>query len=270
MAFVLKLHQWLRDAYLPVAHLPAPLLAAGKLAQQDANTVLSIQGKPAALFEKLPGSHPERITPRHCAAVGTTLAKFHQACRDFPEQHPNLRGLQWVTATAQTQLQTGQLQPEEHDLLLSVLDRLNPATDELSSLPQAVIHGDCFPDNVLFKGETLSGLIDFDNACTDAALLDLSIAMQAWCFNQDQQADPEKTQALLKAYQNIRPLTPEEQHAWPMIQVWSATRFWLSRLQFWATSVHENEKHSGHPKHPNHYRAILNHALHHPIGLPSH
>ena len=63
-----------------------------------------------------------------------------------------------------------------------------------------MIHADLFPDNVFFLGETLSGLIDFYFACTDALAYDVSVCLNAWCFEADNSFNVTKGRALLKAY----------------------------------------------------------------------
>ena len=106
-------------------------------------------------------------------------------------------------------------------------------------------------------------MIDFDNACTDAALLDLIICLQAWCFDENTELNHPKAHALLHAYHRIRPLTPAEFKAAAITQAWAATRFWLSRLDYWQRCQQKVPAH----KHPNQYRDILKQSLIDPLDL---
>ncbi len=100
-------------------------------------------------------------------------------------------------------------------------------------LPQGVIHADLFPDNVLFLGEKVSGLIDFYFACNDALAYDLAVCLNAWCFEPDMAFNITKGMALINAYENIRRLTEEEIAALPVLARGSALRFALTRLVDW-------------------------------------
>src|SRR6185436_20562868 len=51
--------------------------------------------------------------------------------------------------------------------------------------------------NVFFMRETVSGLIDFYFACTDALAYDLAICLNAWCFEPDGAFNRTKGQAMI-------------------------------------------------------------------------
>ena len=103
-------------------------------------------------------------------------------------------------------------------------------------LPQGVIHADLFPDNVLFLGPKVSGLIDFYFACSDALAYDLAVCINAWCFEPDRSFNLTKGQNLIAGYSAVRPLTPEERSALPILARGAAMRFFATRLADWAAS----------------------------------
>ena len=90
LPFYLGLMQHLARKGLPV---PEPRTdAAG-------NFLHSIGGKPASLVNLLPGESIDAPMLAHCSLLGVTLAHLHTAALDFPNQQPNLRGLDWWTRT---------------------------------------------------------------------------------------------------------------------------------------------------------------------------
>ena len=100
-------------------------------------------------------------------------------------------------------------------------------------MPRGIIHADLFPDNVLFLGDEVSGLIDFYFACTDDLAYDLAICLNAWCFEPDGAFSIAKATALFEGYQRVRRLTPAEAAAIPVLARGAALRFALTRLIDW-------------------------------------
>jgi len=50
-------------------------------------------------------------------------------------------------------------------------------------LPKGVIHGDLFIDNIFFKKNKLSGIIDFYFAANDYFMYEIAICINALCFD---------------------------------------------------------------------------------------
>ena len=230
--YVLTLFEKLQRAQLPyfinlMAHLarhgiPCP----SPVASLDNHFLHELNGKPACVVSCLDGKSLIDATPQHCAQVGEMLADIHQAGKSYPDTMENSRGRQWWKATAP------QVMPHlpESDATLLKEELRHQALHRLEDLPRGVIHGDLFRDNVLFKDETLSGVIDFYYACHDVWLYDVAITVNDWCVSAPGELDEERMLALLKAYHATRPLTPIERGAWPVMLRAAALRFWLSRL----------------------------------------
>ena len=96
-------------------------------------------------------------------------------------------------------------------------------------LPQGIIHADLFPNNVLFIGDKLTGLIDFYFACEDIFAYDIGICLNSWCFDADGSFNLTKSRALIRGYQSVRPLSEAEINAIPVLAAGSAMRFFLTR-----------------------------------------
>lgn len=209
-------------AYLAQHGVPCPQPVAN-----NAGAYLGeLNGKPAALVSCLRGTALETPTPEHCAEVGTFLARMHLAGQAFPTTMENPRGPHWWAVTAEAVLPL--LDDAQHALLQAEL--AYQAGFRGTDLPRGVIHADLFRDNVLFDGDRLGGAIDFYYACNDVLAYDLAIAVNDWCIHADGSLEEARLQAMLAAYQAVRPLTGEEGSIWPALLRAAALRFWLSRL----------------------------------------
>ncbi|MGH7894488.1 MAG: homoserine kinase [Candidatus Binatia bacterium] len=99
-----------------------------------------------------------------------------------------------------------------------------------TKLPRGIIHGDLFPDNLLFKGEKLVAMLDFEAAARGRFVFDLATAVNALCFVHDHY-DLKRFEALMAGYESLRPLSLAEWDAFPNELRLSALRFTITRLR---------------------------------------
>jgi homoserine kinase type II len=199
---------------------------------KDGAALRQLCGRPAAIVSFLDGMWPRRIHPFHCAGVGGALAQLHLAGAGFPLRRPNnLSVAGWRGLFEACRARAHEVRPGLAEELAEELDALERCWPQ--NLPTGVIHADLFPDNVFFRHEAVSGLIDFYFACTDFHAYDLAICLNAWCFETDGSFNVTKAKAMLAGYRARRPLAPEEFGALPLLARGSALRFLLTRLYDW-------------------------------------
>ncbi|ADZ71804.1 homoserine kinase [Polymorphum gilvum] len=205
---------------------PTPLVAG------DGRMLGTLADRPAAMVTFLDGMWVRRPRPEHCAALGAGLAALHLAGADFPMSRRNaLSVTDWRPLFDKSAAEADTVAAGLAREIAEELDALERAWP--GGLPSGVIHADLFPDNVFFIGTELSGLIDFYFACTDAFAYDVAICLNAWCFEPDLSFNVTKARALLNAYRRVRPFTPAEFRALPLLARGAALRFLLTRLHDW-------------------------------------
>ncbi|MBX4927656.1 homoserine kinase [Rhizobium binae] len=205
------------------------------LPRRDGTLLGSLSGRPAALISFLEGMWLRKPEAKHCREVGRALAQMHVAGDGFELKRPNALSLDgWRSLWEKSEARADEVEPGLQDEIRSELDFLAAAWPK--GLPVGVIHADLFPDNVFFLGDQLSGLIDFYFACNDLLAYDVSICLNAWCFEKDGAYNITKGTAMLEGYQSVRPLSGEEIAALPVLSRGSALRFFLTRLYDWLTT----------------------------------
>ncbi|MBX4999156.1 homoserine kinase [Rhizobium lentis] len=205
------------------------------LPRRDGALLGSLSGRPAALISFLEGMWLRKPEAKHCREVGRALAEMHVAGDGFELKRPNALSLDgWKGLWEKSEARADEVEPGLQGEIRSELDFL--AAEWPKGLPSGVIHADLFPDNVFFLGDELSGLIDFYFACNDLLAYDVSICLNAWCFEKDGAYNITKGTAMLEGYRSVRPLGDEEIAALPVLARGSALRFFLTRLYDWLTT----------------------------------
>jgi homoserine kinase type II len=233
---------------------PAPMR------RDDGEMIGELNGRPAIIVTRLPGEVEPFPEEEECHIVGRVLAGIHMAGIEYDAGLANWRGREWRERFAE-QVKS-KLSGEENALIAA--ENGYQATHDDSVLPQGIIHGDLFHDNVLWDDHGHGGVIDFYFACDDVLLYDVAIAVNDWCTEKDATLDPRRTDAFLKGYESLRPLEPQERALWPAMLRRAALRTWLGRLGY---NHFPRDSHMTIPKDHEFSRKLLEHHIAHARAL---
>ncbi|MEY2659394.1 MAG: hypothetical protein RLZZ123_566 [Pseudomonadota bacterium] len=260
-AYVLTLFERLNFDQLPfylflMKHLAQKgVLVPDPVPDAHGDILFELCGKPAAVVDRLAGANVLAPKPHHCAIVGAALARMHLAGHDYHRHQPNLRALPWWVETApliRPHLNEAQLSLLNHELAYQQHVAQSPA---YQGLPRGPIHADLFRDNVMFDQDQLSGFFDFYFAGVDHWLFDLCVCLNDWCIDLDTgEWDVARRDAMVQAYQSVRPLLASERQLGPAMMRAAALRFWISRL--WDFHL-PREASLLQPHDPTHFERVL-------------
>ncbi len=205
------------------------------LTRTDGAALSTVAGKPASVFPFISGlSTCQRAvdTPR-ARSLGRALAGIHVAGEGFPIRRGGrfrvddlYARMPRIAAARDPEIaaMAGEL-PRE-------LDRWSRA--RLADVPQGIVHGDLFRDNVLFKcaeGEghdEIVALLDFESASDGRFVYDLAVTVLAWCMGDA--FEPELARGIVSGYESVRALEPRERDAMRAELAIAALRFTTTRI----------------------------------------
>ena len=213
-------------SYLAARGVPTP----APLPATDGAPFARWQGQLVSLFPWLPGRTLTRaeLQPAHAHAAGRALAAMHVAGADYADKRPGRyeppeidRRLDAVTAADRAEL------ADAIAILRPELAALH--ADRHPNLPEGLIHADLFIDNVMYEDETLTALIDFEQAAWGRLAYDLAVTTLAFAYGRDD-FRPEIVVALLAGYCSVRQPTHDERAAFAAELRFAACRFAVTRI----------------------------------------
>lgn len=218
--------------YLHAARFPVPEL---RLAV-DGRPWVELAGKQAMLFAYAPGEElaGAAVGPERCRRLGEQLGRLHELAAGFGAERSNPYGL------ARVERWLAQLRPDgggdaQVAAALPVLEEELARAAQLPGAPRGLVHGDLFVDNVLWIGERIGAVLDWEMSCVDPFAYDLGVAVNAWCFTDGYQ--PDRARALLAGYRSQRRIEPETIEALYPWARYAALRFTASRIHAFQRAV---------------------------------
>ena len=105
----------------------------------------------------------------------------------------------------------------------------------LKNLPRGLIHGDLFYDNVLFTGNELQAIIDFEEACNYFLGFDIGMGIVGQCLD-GKTISLERAKEFVSGYQRVRKLGKTGREKLQLFVEYAAiaTSYW----RFWNYHIH--------------------------------
>lgn len=221
------------EARLVTALAAAGVVTPPPLVAKDGRPYAECMRKWASVFPWRDGHHvaADHVTPAIAETFGAALGELHRAGLELPSG--------WRRGSIY-----------DHDHLVSRFDRcarlddraLNYALailrEELAiakagfalrkAATHGIIHGDLFRDNVLWEGDKISAILDFEQASGGSLAYDLAVCINDWCWTSYPRLD--LAAALVAGYQRVRPITEADRTALPIEIRAAAARFTLTRI----------------------------------------
>ncbi|MGH7907782.1 MAG: homoserine kinase [Candidatus Binataceae bacterium] len=169
-----------------------------------------------------------RLKPSHLEAIGRTLGELHVLGKVYKKGVDNRFSFERIIDLYQrVRIRLPNYFRKVRRTLDDEIDYLTRYLE--SKLPKGVIHGDLFADNLLFRGERLTAVLDFEAACRGKFIFDIATAVNALCFV-DGQYSLDRFRDVLHGYEAVRTLSLAEWDAFPNELRYSSLRFTITRL----------------------------------------
>tara|TARA_B100000315_G_scaffold36657_1_gene31316 strand:+ start:1101 stop:2069 length:969 start_codon:yes stop_codon:yes gene_type:complete len=223
LPFFINLMRNLFDKNFPS---PEPII------NKNGNYISEILDKKAAVVSFLDGYAKKALNPNDCREVGINTAKLHLITKDLTGKRENKLSINsWRKIYIKVKKDCSKIHPNLPETIEKNLDEIEKNWPK--NIPSGIIHADLFPDNIFFKNNKLSGIIDYYFSCYDYYAFEIAICLNALCFegkSENLSFNVTKAKKFIDGYSNIRKLTEEEKKSLKVLCQGAAIRFLLTRV----------------------------------------
>jgi len=223
LPFFISLMRNLFDKNFPS---PEPII------NKNGSYISEILKKKAAVVSFLDGRAKKNLDPKDCFEVGVFTAKLHLITKNLKGKRENKLSLNsWRKLYNKVSKNCYKIHPNLPQIIEKNLNEIEKSWPE--NIPSGIIHADLFPDNIFFKDNKLSGIIDYYFSCHDFYAFEIAICLNALCFegkNENLSFNVTKAKKFIDGYSSIRVLTEKEKNSLKILCKGAAIRFLLTRV----------------------------------------
>ena len=205
---------------------PKPIL------NNDKKSITDFNDKKLMIVSFIEGRPKVNLSPNNCKSIGIETAKLHELTKNLKfERRNDLSVNSWRKIFDQVKDKCTEI---HKDLPKLIEDNLNDVEKNWpQNLPKGIIHADLFHDNIFFKDNNFSGIIDFYFSCNDFYAFEIAICFNALCFDgpkNNLSFNVTKAKNFIDGYKTVRNLTFEEKKNIKVLSQGAALRFLLTRV----------------------------------------
>ena len=205
---------------------PKPIL------NNDKKSITDFNDKKLMIVSFIEGRPKVNLSPNNCKSIGIETAKLHELTKNLKiERRNDLSVNSWRKIFDQVKDKCTEI---HKDLPKLIGDNLNDVEKNWpQNLPKGIIHADLFHDNIFFKDNNFSGIIDFYFSCNDFYAFEIAICFNALCFDgpkNNLSFNVTKAKNFIDGYKTVRNLTFEEKKNIKVLSQGAALRFLLTRV----------------------------------------
>ena len=170
--FFMKLMELLNNSNI---NCPKPLRS------KNGSHLIKLKSKKACIVSFLDGKDKIKLNLKNCYEVGKVIANIHQITKKIKISRKNSMGIKELGPLLKSIKFRSKKFSNLQKFLTNNLKEIKKNWP--SKLPQGIIHGDLFIDNIFFNKDKLSGVIDFYFAANDIFMYEIAICINALCFD---------------------------------------------------------------------------------------
>ena len=222
LPFFMKLMDQLNNSKI---NCPRPLR------NNEGNYLIKLKNKSACIVSFLKGKDKKTLNSKNCYDIGKLIAEMHSSTKKIKIYRKNSMGIKNLSPLLNSiKFKSKKFTNIEKFLKTNFVDIKSKWPKKL---PSGIIHGDLFIDNIFFKKNKISGIIDFYFAANDYFMYEIAICINALCFdkkNTQFKLNKKKVKNLIKGYESIRKISLKEKKSLNILCRAAAMRYFLTRL----------------------------------------
>ena len=172
-----------------------------------------INKKKLWIYRRLNGETPKKMNKKKLKEIARALAEYHRIMKGFPTNIKYKRINIGLLEKRYSQMRKVKSRNRVDRLMLNNLSLFEESLKQVKDFKfhQNVLltHQDIHRTNVLFKGNKLIGILDFENLKMAPRINDIAYITKSLLFNNDR-LDKRIFNLFLKEYERISPLTDKE------------------------------------------------------------